>query len=123
MDKEELKKRTKEFSLRIIKMVDKMPKGVASYVVSKQIVRSATSVASNYRAACRAKSDNDFLYKIDIVVEEADETLFWLEIIEESGMIRKALLSNLKKESNELVSIFSATAKTLKRKRSGNHKS
>jgi four helix bundle protein len=117
MNKEVLKKRTKEFSLRIIKMIDKMPKGIASAVGSKQIVRSATSVASNYRAACRAKSDNDFLYKIDIVVEEAHETLFWLEIIEESEMIKKELLKSLMTGCDELVAIFSATVKTLKRKR------
>jgi four helix bundle protein len=123
MNKEELKNRTKQFSLRVIKMIDKMPKGIASYVVSKQIVRSATSVASNYRAACRAKSDNDFLYKIDVVVEESDETLFWLEIIEESGMLKRTQIENLMKENNELVSIFSATAKTLKKKKNGNHKS
>jgi four helix bundle protein len=97
MNKEELKNRTKQFSLRVIKMIDKMPKGIASYVVSKQIVRSATSVASNYRAACRAKSDNDFLYKIDVVVEESDETLFWLEIIEESGMLKRTQIENLMK--------------------------
>jgi len=117
MDKQDLKKRTKEFALRTIKMIEKMPKGIAAAVVSKQVVRSATSVASNYRAACRAKSDNDFLYKIDVVLEEADETLFWLEIIVEAGMMKESLMKNLMKESDELVAIFTATSKTMRSKR------
>jgi len=113
MNKEELKNRTKTFALSIIKLIDKVPNTVSGNVIAKQIVRSATSVGANYRAACRAKSNKDFLYKILIIEEEADETCYWLELLKESLMVNQELLNPLLKESNELTAIFTATGKTL----------
>jgi len=113
MNKEELKNRTKTFALSIIKLIDKVPNTVSGNVIAKQIVRSATSVGANYRAACRVKSNKDFLYKILIIEEEADETCYWLELLKESLMVNQELLNPLLKESNELTAIFTATGKTL----------
>ena len=84
MQEKELKERTKSFALRIIKVVESLPKTRGGYEFGKQIFRSGTSVSSNYRAACRAKSKKDFLYKLQVVLEEADETLNWMELIVES---------------------------------------
>jgi four helix bundle protein len=116
MNKEELKQRTKKFSLEIIKLVELIPNTKVGHTIANQIVRSATSVGANYRATCRAKSDRDFLYKIQIVEEEADETLFWLELLKERKMLNENLLDNLIKECDELVAIFTATAKTVRNK-------
>jgi len=129
MNKEELKNRTKTFALSIIKLIDKVPNTVSGNVIAKQIVRSATSVGANYRAACRVKSNKDFLYKILIIEEEADETCYWLELLKESLMVNQELLNPLLKESNELTAIFTATGKTLhsninsKKSEIKNHKS
>jgi four helix bundle protein len=116
MDKKDLQDRTKQFALRIIKMTEALPNTKSANVISNQILRSGISAAANYRAALRGKSDADFLYKISIVTEEADETLFWLEIIEESGMLPSEKLKELKKEADELTAIFTATAKKTKEK-------
>ena len=89
MTKDELKNRTKQFALQIIKLVDELPNTIAGRAIGNQIIRSGTSVASNYRAACRARSNADFISKITIVEEESDETLFWLEIIIESYLLPK----------------------------------
>jgi len=116
MSKDELKKRTKQFALRIIKVVDASPKTTSGFVIGKQIVKAGTSVAANYRATCRARSDPDFLSKITVVEEEADESLFWLEMIVESGMLPKKKLGDLIKEADELTAIFTATGKSMKAK-------
>ena len=100
----DLKKRTKAFALRILKLVDALPKTTAGRALASQIVRSGTSVAANYRAACRARSTADFIAKMGIVEEEGDETLFWLELLEES----------------ELIAIPIASIKTARRNRSSN---
>lgn len=84
MNRDELKKRTKEFALRIIKLVNALPNNPAGRVLRNQLLRAGTSVGVNYRAACRAKSKADFIYKINIVEEEVDESAFWLELIIES---------------------------------------
>ena len=89
----DLKDRTKSFALRILKLVDALPKTTAGRALASQIVRSGTSVAANYRAACRAKSPADFIAKMAIVEEETDETLFWLELLEESQLMPAAKLS------------------------------
>ena len=89
MNKEDLKSRTKQFALRIIKLVEELPNTKTGNVIGNQIIRSGTSVAANYRASCRARSTADFISKITIVEEEADETLFWLELIVESGLMKK----------------------------------
>ena len=113
----DLKKRTKAFALRILKLVDALPKTTAGRALASQIVRSGTSVAANYRAACRAKSTADFVAKMGIVEEEADETLFWLELLEESELVSRAKLAAIKQEANELIAITVASIKTARRNR------
>jgi len=117
MNREELKKRTKEFALRIIKLVNALPNNPAGRVIGKQLLRAGTSIGANYRAACRAKSKSDFIYKINIVEEEADESAFWLELIIESGLMPKSKIESLLKESDELTAIFVSTNKTAKSRR------
>ena len=114
MDREELKARTKQFALRVMRMTDALPRSNKSRVLSDQILRSATSVASGYRAACRARSHADWIDKIGRTLEEADETLLWLELIEEGGLLPPAKLSALKQEANELTAIFTSIHKSSK---------
>jgi len=114
MNSHDLKIRTKDFALRIVKLVESLPQTINGRTVSNQISRSGTSVGANYRAALRARSDAEFLSKIGIVIEEADETLFWLEVIMESKMIKEERLKSLKKEADELLAIFCATKTTKK---------
>lgn len=116
MNQEELKTRTKKFGLRIIKLVDFLPNKKIGDVIGRQILRSATSVGANYRSACRSRSKAEFISKINIVLEEADETLYWLELIEESELIKEEKLTELKPEAKELVAIFVSTLKSLKNK-------
>jgi len=111
-----LKIRTKQFALRIMKLVEHLPNSSAGRAIGNQIIRSGTSVAANYRAACRAKSQADFVYKINVVEEECDETLFWIEMIGEAGLIENGKLIDLAKEANELTAIFVASGKTAKQK-------
>jgi four helix bundle protein len=113
----DLKRRTKAFALRILKLVDTLPKTTAGRAFASQIVRSGTSVAANYRAACRARSTADFIAKMGIVEEEADETLFWLELLEESELVTAAKLTAIKEEANELIAITVASIKTARRNR------
>ena len=109
----ELKARTKTFALRIIKLTRAMPKNDdAGRVIAKQRVRSGTSVAANYRASCRARSQAEFIAKIGTVEEEADETALWLELLVESGMMPARKLSALLGEANELTAIMAASRKT-----------
>lgn len=114
MDKAELKARTKRFSIDVIRFIEKLPSSRALNVLCNQLLRSATSVGSNYRSACKGKSTADFINKIVIVEEEADESLYWLELMEESGLVNPADLGHLKKEANELTAIFTAIGKTAK---------
>ena len=118
MSEPDLKKRTKAFALRILKLADALPKTTAGRAPSSQIVRSGTSAAANYRAACCAKSTADFIAKMGIVEEEGDETLFWLELPEESELVTAAKLSAIKQEANELIAITVASIKTARRNRS-----
>lgn len=111
---EELKTRTKKFSLRIIDVVEKLPNSISGRTVANQIVRSGTSVGANYRAVCRARSDREFISKMAIVIEEADETLFWLEIMQEKKWMDDSELNVLWKEGNELTAIFVSTIKKIK---------
>ena len=112
-----------EFALRILKMVDALPKTTAGKTVGGQIARSGTSVAANYRAALRAKSDADFINKITIVLEEADESGFWIELAERAELLPSKRLKALLQESEELTKIFNATRSTTKRRARPNHKS
>ncbi|MES2268487.1 MAG: four helix bundle protein [Bacteroidota bacterium] len=114
MDKIELKKRTKKFTIDIIKFVETLPNGKALNVLVNQLLRSSSSVGANYRAACRGKSLPDFINKIVIVEEEADESMFWLEVMTESGLVHLDKISALLNEANELTAIFTAIGKTAK---------
>lgn len=95
-------------------LIDELPNKLSAWVISKQIVRSATSVGANYRSACRAKSKADFINKLKIVEEETDETHFWLEVLEESGLLMNDKTTKLKKEVNEILAITVASIKTLR---------
>jgi four helix bundle protein len=110
MEKEGLnelfRNRTKVLAVRIVKMYAKLPKTDEARIIGKQLIRSATSVAANYRAACRGRSKADFFAKLSIEVEEADETLFWLEILEETEIVAATKLVELKAETTELLSVF-----------------
>ena len=114
MDKFYLKNRTKKFAVEIINFIEKLPNGRSIDVLSKQLLRSATSTGANYRSACRGKSMPDFINKIIISEEEADESAYWLELMEETNLVKANLISSLKKEAGELTAIFTAIGKTSK---------
>jgi four helix bundle protein len=115
MEPAALKKRTKEFALRIIRMVEALPRNRTSDVLGKQALRSGTSVGANYRAACRAKSRADFISKMGTVEEECDETLFWMELLVESGQVKQTRLVKLMDEADELLGIVVASMQTARR--------
>ncbi|HKV95558.1 MAG TPA: four helix bundle protein [Candidatus Angelobacter sp.] len=110
----ELSIRTKHFALRIIKLSEALPRTRAANVISNQILRSATSMAANYRACGRARSKAEFIAKIGIVIEEEDETVLWLEFLIESKIVPAARLEALMTEANQLLAIFSASGRTAK---------
>ena len=112
MTRDDLKKRTKEFAHRCIKLTAALPNSYLGNHLRSQLTRSATSVAANYRAACLAQTRPSFIAKLSIVVEEIDETLFWLEFICEEGLIEKTHMYAIQKEANELTAIFISTRKT-----------
>jgi four helix bundle protein len=112
MTEESLKERTKDFARRIIRLVDALPNSVSGRVLGKQVMRSGTSVAANYRALCRSKSTADFINKTSIIEEESDETALWLELISETGKLPATKVNPLLKEANELTAIFVASRRT-----------
>src|ERR1051326_1827229 len=114
MNPEELKARTKQFALRVMKMAGALPRNVKGKVIASQILRSATAVASGYRAACRARSKADWIDKIGRILEEADESLLWLELTEEGSLLPERRIADLKKEASELTAIFAAIHKSSK---------
>ena len=114
MDKEELKGRTKQFALRVIRLIEALPRTQTGRVVGNQLLRSATSVAANYRAVCRARSQADFVHKLGIVEEEADESLFWLELVVEANLMPASRVDDLIREADELTAIIVASRKTAK---------
>ena len=114
MTKEELKERLTSFSIRIVKMVDAMPNTIASVAIAKQIIRSGTSPAANYRAACLAKSDKDFVNKLKMVEEELDETSHWIDVLVRSGIMSANRMDKLSIESKELLNIISKSIITTK---------
>lgn len=116
MDKAELKQRTKKFAIDIIRFIEELPHKHSLDILSRQLLRSSTSIGANYRSACRGKSTADFINKIIIVEEEADESVYWLELMEESGLVVSANLTQLKREANEFTAIFTAIGKTAKEK-------
>lgn len=112
MTSDELKKRTKQFALCVMKLVDILPNTTAGRVIGRQLIRCGTSVGANYRAACRGRSKAEFAAKVGTVAEEADETCFWLELIIEGNLLAEQLVKSLLDEADELTAIFTATAKT-----------
>jgi len=115
MNEGEMKKRTKEFAKEIIRLCRQLPNDREGRLIGNQIFRSGTSVAANYRSACRAKSKADFIAKLAIVEEEADETLFWLELITEMEILDKASLDFLMQENDEIIAIIVSSIKTARR--------
>ena len=113
MNEQEFKKRTKELALRVIKLVSSLPKNTVSEVIGKQLIRSGTSVGANYRAACRARSTADLIAKLRIVEEEADECLYWMELIVEAKLVDVANLRSIMSETNEILAMTVASIKTL----------
>jgi four helix bundle protein len=113
MNEQEFKKRTKELALRVIKLVSSLPKNTVSEVIGKQLIRSGTSVGANYRAACRARSTADLIAKLRIVEEEADECLYWMDLIVEAKLVDVANLRSIMSETNEILAMTVASIKTL----------
>ncbi|GAB4408997.1 MAG: four helix bundle protein [Anaerolineae bacterium] len=123
MDEEEFKRRTKQLGLRVIKVVEALPRGLAAEIIGKQLLRAATSIGANYRAACRAKSVPDIINKLKIVEEESDETLYWLEMLCEANLIPQTRLADLMSETNEILAMTVASIKTLRQRQTSNRKS
>ena len=113
MTTNELKLRTKNFSILILNLVEKLPNSIAGKTFAHQIIRSGTSVGANYRAVCRARSDREFISKMNIVLEEADETMFWLELIIDRKWFDENEVLNLLDEGNQLTAIFVSSLKTV----------
>ncbi len=114
MKAEELKWRSKQFAIRIIRCIRGLPASQEVLVIGNQMLRSGTSVAANYRAVCRARSRAEFIAKMGVVVEEIDETVFWLELLIESGSAMKEPIEPLLREANQLLAIFAASYNTEK---------
>ena len=112
MKPDDLKKRTKQFALRVLKLVAALPKSLAGKTIGGQLVRAGTSVGANYRAACRARSKLEFIAKIGIVEEEADESAFWMELIIEGELLKPQLVQSLLIEANELAKIMASSGKS-----------
>jgi len=115
MDKEEMKRRTKQFALRVVHFVEALPRGRTADVLGRQLLRSGTSVGANYRAACRAKSTADFISKMGTVEEEADESVYWMELLVEAGIVKADLLESLLKEGDELLAITVSSINTARK--------
>jgi four helix bundle protein len=112
MDEEELKKRTKQFALRVMKLVSSLPNTIERRAIGNQLVRAGTSVGANYRAACKGRSKAEFIAKLGLVEEEADESAYWMELIIEGRLLEGKLLQPLLDEANELAAIMAASRKT-----------
>ena len=108
----ELKERSKRFALRIIKLVNSLPKNLAADTIGRQLIRSGTSVAANYRAACRARSKAEFISKMGVVEEETDESSFWIELLIEAEIIKRTVVADLLNEANELTAIWVSSINT-----------
>lgn len=117
VDPRDLKQRTREFALRVIRMVRALPRTQEGAVLGKQVLRSATSVGANYRSAQRGKSKADFIAKLAIAEEEADETCYWLELIIEAELLSKDRMEPLLAEAKEITAILTAAGKTAKKNR------
>ena len=113
MNEQEFKQRTKQLAWRVIKLVSSLPKNTVSEVIGKQLIRSGTSVGADYRAACRARSTADLIAKLRIVEEEADESLYWMELIVEAKLLEVTNLRSIMSETNEILAMTVASIKTL----------
>ena len=122
MSKAELLTRTKAFGLRILKLMDHLPRNTSGRAIGSQLVRSGTSVGANYRAACRSRSRAEFAAKLGVVAEEADETVYWLEVIRDGNLLPAKKLTELLKEADELPAIFTAGRRTSSRNQTSNIK-
>jgi four helix bundle protein len=111
---EELRERTKKFAIRIVRLFQALPKSTEAQVMGKQLLRSGTSVAANYRAVCRARFKAEFVARMGIVAEEADESVLWLELLEKTNTLSRERLQDIMQEAKELVAIFSSSLKTAK---------
>jgi len=114
---EALKKRTREFAVRVLRLVDQLPKKAGSRAIASQLVRCGTSVGANYHVACRARSNAEFISKVGIVLEESDECLFWLQLIIDAGLMPPKRIEALLQEARELTAIFTVTMKTARQNR------
>jgi len=112
---EQLRERTKQFAIRIVRLFRALPKTEEARIIGKQALRSGTSIAANYRAVCRARSKAEFVAKMGVVVEEADETVFWLELLVDTAVLSQTRMNGLLTEANELLAIFAASQRTAKR--------
>ena len=110
----QLRDRTKAFALRVIHMSDALPRTRSGNVIGNQVLRSATGMAANYRAAGRSRSKAEFVAKIGVVIEEADETVFWLEMLRDSAIVKATKLDHMLDEANQLLAIFTASRRTAK---------
>lgn len=115
MAERDLRKRTKDFAIRVIRLVEALPNGRTCDVIGKQVLRAGTSVGANYRAACRARSNADFVSKMGIVEEELDECVYWMELLVETGVIQSERLKELEKEADELLVITVSSIRTAKK--------
>jgi len=112
MTEKELQQRTKAFALRVIRLVRALPQDTVARAIGNQLIRSGTSVAANYRAACRGRSKAEFIAKLETVEEEADESCLWMELIIESGILEERMVTGLLKEANEITAIMAASKKS-----------
>ena len=111
---QELRERTKKFAIRVIRLFQALPKSPEAQILGKQLLRCRTAVAANYRAACRGRSRAEFISRMGVVAEEADESILWLELLEETGILSAKRLSEISNEAKELTAIFSTSLKTAK---------
>jgi len=123
VDERQFKQRTKDVALRVIKLTEALPGGRAADVLARQLLRSATSIGANYRAACRSRSAADMISRLSIVEEEADEVTYWIELLTEAGLVRAKKVEPLQREVHEIVSMTVASIKTLRSRAIQNPKS
>lgn len=116
MNKEQLKQRTKDFALGVMTLIDDLPRNTKGRILGNQLLRSSTSVAANYRAACRARSTAEFAAKLGTVLEEADESALWMELITDGGLLEQSRVQSLLREANELAAIMFSARRTTQRK-------
>jgi len=115
MESNEMKKRTKSFALRIIRLVESLPKGETSDVIGRQLLRSGTSVGANYHASCRARSRADFIAKMGIVEEETDESIYWMELLVQASLVEKDRVCDLMDEANQIAAMVVSSIKTARK--------